>query len=133
MPLKTPRSAPSSALRGPASKKLQIQIQIQIQPRSSLKRQARSPPQVVANAARRLTNVSLMSSSVATRTRTLGAWALIEDGDEKVQQPRPPLVLPPPPPPPRLALPLAWHALEAALWPELVITWISAKKREVTA
>ena len=55
----------------------------------------------------------------------------LDDGDEKQeveerQQPQPP-------PPPRLALPLAWRALEAALWPELVITWISAKKREDTA
>ena len=92
--------------------------------RKSLPRNDRSPPKV-ANAARR---------SMPTRTLLRAHVSLGDGGDEKqveVQQPQPPLLLPPPPP--RLALPLAWRALEAALWPELVITWISAKKREVTA
>ena len=88
---------------------------------------ARSSPQ--ATARRR--------SSMPTRTplRALASPLEEDDGgarkEEEVQHP--PLPLLPPSPPARLALPLAWRALEAALWPELVITWLSAKKREATA
>jgi len=97
-----------------------------LHPRKPLPRNDRGPPKLANAEARR---------SMPTRTRaSLGDGGGGEKRKPEIQLPQqPPPVLLPPPASPRLALPLAWRALEAALWPELVITWISDKKREVAA
>lgn len=131
LPPTAARSAPSSTLRGPHALARASFTSRALHPRQPHRRSSPFPPKFANAPLRR---------STATRTQTTRASSALslEDGDEKdaqvVAQPEPAVeteLLPPPPP--RLALPLAWSALEAALWPELVITWFSAKKREVTA
>lgn len=126
------RVAPSSALRLPQAALFMSRA---IYERQSLRRNAILPPKFANAPLRRLTATRTQQTARASSSTALSLEEGDGGGDEKGLHPQPDDTTQEllPPPSPRLALPLAWRALEAALWPELVITWFSAKKREATA